>query len=107
MLTEQQQYRDVIRTNIIEARCLSSFKFTNTRTNLVYSQRNYIMSHVILIITEFPLKLSFGRDIETRCVRQWRNYWPRRPRNAGGGRDIWGAQKIMTLIFSLKIFQGS
>lgn len=69
MLTEQQQYRDVIRTNIIEARCLSSFKFTNTRTNLVYSQRNYIMSHVILIITEFPLKLSFGRDIETRCVR--------------------------------------
>jgi len=31
------------------------------------------------------------------CLRQWRNHWPRRPRNAGGGEgvDAWaymGAQ---------------
>jgi len=32
--------------------------------------------------------------------KQWRNYWPRRPRNAGGG--LWGAQKLWHS-FPLKI----
>jgi len=47
--------------------------------------------------------MSFGL---LTSVYQWRNYWPRRPRNAGGGTGLrlWGP-KIMALIIFFTVIK--
>jgi len=52
------------------------------------------------VYTQLPAIVVMETQYSVDSFVQWHNYWPRRPRNAGGGRGPMGAQNCGISFFT-------